>query len=93
MAVMESDRIMFQIYRETGYNRKYKVVYFTELQDRNREAEINRALAGEGFFDGFIRGFKKDQAKRVIEGALQRLNDGETVSLEELQAGLAEYLV
>ena len=90
---MESDRIMFQIYRETGYNRKYKVVYFTELQERNREAEINRALAGEGFFDGFIRGFKKEQAKRVIEGALQRLNDGESVSLEELQNGLAEYLV
>lgn len=92
MAVMDSDRIMFQIYRETGYNRKYKVVYFTELQERNREAEINRALAGEGFFDGFIRSFKKDQAKRVIEDVLHRLNDGETVSLEELQEGLAEYL-
>ena len=91
--MMESDRIMFQIYRETGYNRKYKVVYFTELQDRNREAEINRALAGEGFFDGFIRSFKKDQAKRVIEDALHRLNDGETVSLEELQEGLAEFLI
>lgn len=84
---------MFQIYRESGYNRKYKVVYFTELQERNREAEINRALAGEGFFDGFIRGFKKDHAKRVIDDALRRLNDGETVTREELQTGLADYLI
>jgi len=90
---MESDRIMFQIYRESGYNRNYRVVYFTELLERNRDSEINRALTGEGFFDGFIRSFKKEQAKKIIEDVLRRLNDGKTVTLEELQAGLAEYLV
>ena len=91
--MMESDRIMFQIYRESGYNRNYRVVYFTELLERNRDSEINRALTGEGFFDGFIRSFKKEQAKKIIEDVLRRLNDGKTVTLEELQAGLAEYLV
>lgn len=84
---------MFQIYREAGYNRKYKVVYFTELHEHNREAEINRALAGEGFLDGFIRSFQKDQAKQVIEDALRRLNDGQCLSPEELQQGLAAYIV
>ena len=91
--MMESERIMFQIYREAGYNRKYKVVYFTELHEHNREAEINRALAGEGFLDGFIRSFQKDQAKQVIEDALRRLNDGQYLSPEELQQGLAAYIV
>ncbi len=92
MAVMESEKIMFQIYRESGYNRKYKVVYFTELHDHNREAEINRAMAGESVFDGFIRGFKKDQAKQVIQAALCRLNDGQLLSPEQLQHELADYM-
>ena len=65
--MLESDKIMFQVYREGSYNRKYRVVYFTELHDHNREIEINRALAGEAFFEGFIRNFKKDQAKQIIE--------------------------
>jgi hypothetical protein len=90
--MLESDKIMFQIYREGGYNRKYKVVYFTELHDFNREAEINRALAGEAFYDGFIRNFKKEQAKKIIENALSRLNQGEDVSPEELEKELAEYI-
>src|SRR5205807_6967291 len=51
----ESDKIMFEIYRETEYTGKYRVVYFTELQDHNKETEINHAMAGEHFFDGFIK--------------------------------------
>jgi len=90
--VFESDKIMFQIYREAGYNRRYKVVYFTELHDYNRETEINRALAGEPFYDGFIRNFKKDQAKKIIESAVERLNKGEVISAEELETSLADYI-
>ena len=90
--MLESDKIMFQIYREGGYNWRYKVVYFTELHDFNREAEINRALAGEAFYDGFIRNFKKDQAKKIIENALRRLNEGEDVSPEKLEKELAEFI-
>ncbi len=26
----ESEKVMFEIYREASYNRRYKVVYFTE---------------------------------------------------------------
>lgn len=43
----ESDKTMFEIYRETTYTGKYRVVYFTELQDHDKETEINRAMAGE----------------------------------------------
>ena len=41
---MTSNKVMFEIYREAGYGRKYRVVYFTELNEHNKEAEINRAL-------------------------------------------------
>jgi hypothetical protein len=90
--MFESDKIMFQIYREAGYNQKYKVVYFTELHDYNRETEINRALAGEPFYDGFVRNFKKDQAKKIIEDAIDRLNKGEKISAEDVERSLTDYI-
>lgn len=62
----ESDKIMFEIYKEATYSGKYRVVYFTELQDHNKELEISRAIAGEHFYDGFIRNYRKDQAKEAI---------------------------
>jgi hypothetical protein len=91
--MLAADKIMFQIYCDTTYSKKYKVVYFTELTDHNREAEINRALAGELFFDGYIRSFRKDTAKQIIDGYLQRLNAGERVEPKAVQHALAEYLV
>ena len=88
----ESEKIMFEIYREASYNRRYKVVYFTELNEHNKETEINRAMAGDHFFDGFLSESKKDEAKAIIERVLDRLNSGETVRPEELERDLAEYL-
>lgn len=90
----ESDKIMFEIYKETTYQGRYKVVYFTELQDHNKEFEISRAMAGEHFFDGFIpSGFKRDKAKDAIDGLLERLNSGETLNTEAAQNALAAFLV
>jgi hypothetical protein len=88
---MQADKIMFEIYREAGYNRRFQVLYFTELNDHNRENEINRAMAGEHFYDGFIRGFKKDEAKALIDGVVQRLNQGETVAPSEVQQLLTPF--
>ncbi len=89
--MMESDKVMFEIYRETSYNRKYQVVYFTELNEHNKEYEINRALSGEHFYDGFIRNFRKDGAKEVIEGLLKRMNSGEALTPEDFDRALEEY--
>ena len=86
-----TDRIMFEIYRETTYSGRYRVVYFTELNDHNRDTEINRALAGEHFFDGFIGSVRKEEAKRIIEAAVSQLNTGQTVDPETLAAALAPY--
>ena len=88
---MISDRTMFQIYRESGYGRRYRVVYFTELNDHNRETEITRAMAGEHYYDGFLRDYEKDGAKEIIARFVEQLNRGEIPSLEQLRADLAPY--
>jgi hypothetical protein len=88
----ESDKVMFEIYRESTYSRRYRVVYLTELQDHNKETEINRALAGEHFFDGFIRAYRKDQAKEAINRLLERLNNGEPVTPADFQRELTPFV-
>jgi hypothetical protein len=90
--LFESDKVMFEIYRETEYTGQYRVVYFTELQDHNKETEINHALAGEHFFDGFIKNFRKDEAKEIIQGVLSRLNNGETLIPTDVEQALGEHL-
>ena len=87
----ESDKIMFEIYKETTYQGRYKVVYFTELQDHNKEHEISRALAGEHFYDGFIKNYRKEQAKEVINQILDRLNNGETLAADEVDRALQAF--
>jgi hypothetical protein len=91
-AMFESDKVMFEIYRETEYTGQYRVVYFTELGDHNKESEINHALAGEHFFDGFIKNYGKDEAKEIIEAILGRLNSGELLGPEEVERALGEHI-
>ena len=88
----EADKTMFEIYRETLYSGQYKVVYFTELQDHNKETEINRALSGQHFYDGFLKNYGKDQAKEIIEGILGRLNSGEPLERSEIERLLVGHL-
>lgn len=88
----ESEKTMFEIYRESTYQGKYKVVYFTELGDVTREYEISRAIAGEHVYDGFIKNYRKEQAKQVINELLERLNNGETVDKEEIDRALKPFM-
>jgi thiaminase len=87
----ESDKIMFEIYKEATYSGEYRVVYFTELQDHNKEHEISRAVAGEHFYDGFIKNYGKERAKEAIAEVLRRLNSGERLSAEEVARELKPY--
>jgi hypothetical protein len=90
--LFEADKVMFEIYRETEYTGKYRVVYFTELQDHNKETEINHALAGEHYFDGFIKNFRKDEAKEIIVSILGRLNNGESIDPQDVERALGEHM-
>ena len=89
---IQSDKVMFQIYRESAFNRRFRVVYFTELDEHNKESEINDALRGEPLFDGFLRNYTKEEAKRVVAGLLVRLNNGEPVPPEEIVGQLKPFM-
>ena len=87
-----SAKIMFEVYREGGYDRRYRVVYFTDLNDHNRDAELNRCLAGESFYSGYLAESARKEARAVISAALRRLNDGEELTPAQLEAELAPHL-
>lgn len=86
------DKTMFEIYREAEFNRRYCVIYFTELGNHDRDDEIPKALMGDNLFDGFLSGWRKDEAKFKIEEILERLNKGETVTRDEIESTLKPYL-
>lgn len=79
-----SDKIMFEIYRESDYARLFRVVFFTELDEHNKESEIGRAMAGEHFLDGFVRESRRDEAHRVLNDIVKRLNDGASLTADDV---------
>ena len=87
----ESDKVMFEIYHEKTYSGKFRVVYYTELDDHNKDWEINRALAGESFYDGFLKTHRADEGKQIIEQFVDRLNQGEKIDPGQVSAALGEY--
>jgi hypothetical protein len=70
----ESDKTMFEIYREKEFNKKFRVVYYTELTEHNKETEINRALNGETVFDGYIKDISKERGKILIKEIVDEMN-------------------
>ncbi len=84
-----SDKIMFEIYREAEYDRRYRVVYFTELGENNKASEINRAMSGEHFYDGFLLERRKEAGKRMVQELVDRLNAGETFEPDVVERELA----
>ena len=86
------DKIMFEIYKANDYTDEYRVVYFSELDDHNRDKEIDNAMKGNHFFDGFILTLKKERAMKQIEDILEKLNDGETLDDHYMNKQLEEFL-
>ena len=87
----ESDKIMFEIYRDSLYNQKFRVVYYTELNEHNKHSEINRAMSGQSFFDGFIKDYRKEEAKKIIEEIVNSLNEGTSITKDEVKIKLKDY--
>ncbi len=85
-------KIMFEVYREGGYDRRHRVVYFTELNDHNRDHELNRCLAGESFLTGYLTEASRKEARATIGSALERLNDGEELTPADLAAELTPHM-
>lgn len=90
-------KTMFEIYRETDYNRAFRYVFFTDLDEHNRGKEIARAAAGETVFSGFIADERKLDARTEVEAIVDELNamdeDSTGLPADEYRRRLAAYLV
>lgn len=89
---IESDKVMFEIYREPEAAGRYRVVYFTELDEHNRDLEISDAMRGEHIFDGYFRNHKKHEAKLVVTEILERLNAGQKLSPSDMERELKPFM-
>ena len=89
---IESEKVMFAIYREDTASRDARVVYFTELDEHNREDEINDAMRGELIFDGYFRNHGKEDAKRAVAAILARMNAGESISRADIERELQPFM-
>jgi len=88
----DTKKVMFEIYRDASYGGRYKVVYFTELGEHDKEKEIQDAMRGEHIFDGFLLHRERNQAKQVVDEILERLNNGEPVDENAIEQELQPYL-
>ena len=88
----DTKKVMFEIYRETDFSGRYKVVYFTELGEHDKETEIADAMRGKHIFDGFLLHRDRSDAKQVVEDILERLNRGESIGSTEIEQLLQPYL-
>lgn len=87
----DEKRIMFEIYREPADDRRYRVVYFTELGEHERETEIGNAARGDHVLDGFILSRERSQAKEAISRILERLNNGESIETADMERELQAF--
>ena len=91
-ATLESDKVMFEIYRDPASAGRHRVVYFTELDEHNKEKEIGDAMRGDHIFDGYLRSKSKEEAKRAVTKILERLNTGERLGRTEIERELQPFL-
>jgi hypothetical protein len=89
---IESEKVMFAIYRADTDSRDARVVYFTELDEHNREDEINDAMRGELIFDGYFRNHGKEDAKRAVAAILARMNAGEAIGRADIERELKPFM-
>jgi hypothetical protein len=88
----DTKKVMFEIYRDASFGGRYKVVYFTELGEHDKEKEIQDAMRGEHVYDGFLLHRERNQAKQVVDEILEQLNSGEPVDESAIEQKLQPYL-
>ena len=88
----DTKKVMFEIYRDADYGNRYRVVYFKELGEHDKEDEINNAMRGQHIFDGFLLHRERNAAKQVVDEILKRLNQGEQIDESVIRETLQPYL-
>ena len=91
-----SDKTLFEIYREGDYNRQYRSILYTDLEEHARDREIARAANGHTVYSGFLRDDTKDAGREAIDKLVDELNeleeDDAPPPAAEFVARLADYL-
>jgi len=88
----DTKKVMFEIYRDASLTGQYKVVYFTELGEHDKDTEIAEAMRGEHVFDGFLLHRQRQEGKQAVEEILGELNRGEKVDSAAIEEKLKPYL-
>jgi hypothetical protein len=88
----DTKKLMFEIYRDTSLTGQYKVVYFTELGEHDKDTEIAEAMRGEHVFDGFLLHRERQEGKQIVDEILGELNRGEIVEPAAIEEKLKPYL-
>lgn len=92
MNIENEKRIMFEIYRDAANDGRYRVVYFTELGEHERETEISNAARGDHILDGFILSRERGPAKQVVGRILERMNDGAAIDPLDIERELRPFM-
>jgi hypothetical protein len=88
----DTKKVMFEIYRDTSLTGQFKVVYFTELGEHDKDTEIADAMRGEHIFDGFLLHRERQEGKQAVEQILGDLNGGQNIDPAAIEEKLKPYL-
>ena len=83
------DKIMFGIYKESENDKPYQIIYFTELDEQERDTAMDRFVEGETIYTGFLKTTCLDEGKQLLADYLARWNDGSSPVVEELISSIA----
>lgn len=67
---MDDAKTMFEIYRDPHNPDRVDVVYFTELEEHERDRVLARIGSATSIFRGFLKDAVKDEAKACIAALL-----------------------
>ncbi len=88
----DTKKVMFEIYRDISLTGQYKVVYFTELGEHDKDTEIADAMRGEHVFDGFLLHRDRQEGKQMVDEILAELNRGRELDSAAIEEKLKPYL-
>ncbi|MBK8261522.1 MAG: hypothetical protein IPK80_09290 [Nannocystis sp.] len=92
-----AEKTMFEIYRERDYNRAFRYILYTELEEHARHREIARAAAGDTVFHGFFADQHLEAARAEMVAIVDQLNemdeDDAGIADDELRRRLGAYMV
>ena len=83
----DEKKVMFEIFREHE-DGAYRVVYFTELSEHEKDDALSEAMHGSHIYSGYLLHRERERAKATVGRLLDRLNAGEEVSEQEIEFAL-----